>query len=47
MEKFERLGCSEPVAGLVVPTGYSFKLDVTNIYMPLATLFIARPSGSI
>jgi aerobic C4-dicarboxylate transport protein len=42
MEKMERLGCSKPVVGLVVPTGYSFNLDGTNIYMTLATLFIAQ-----
>ena len=38
----ERLGCSRSVVGLVVPTGYSFNLDGTNIYMTLATLFIAQ-----
>ena len=42
MEKLERLGCSKPVVGLVVPTGYSFNLDGSNIYMTLATLFIAQ-----
>jgi aerobic C4-dicarboxylate transport protein len=42
MEKMERLGCSKSVVGLVVPTGYSFNLDGTNIYMTLATLFIAQ-----
>src|SRR5881397_3643069 len=42
MEKLEILGCSKPVVGLVVPTGYSFNLDGTNIYMTLATLFIAQ-----
>ena len=42
MEKMERLGCSKPVVGLVVPAGYSFNLDGTNIYMTLATLFIAQ-----
>jgi aerobic C4-dicarboxylate transport protein len=42
MEKMERLGCSKPVVGLVAPTGYSFNLDGTNIYMTLATLFIAQ-----
>src|ERR1700760_2848681 len=42
MEKLERLGCSKPVVGLVVPTGYSFNLDGTNIYMTLAVLFIAQ-----
>ncbi|MGY4345979.1 Na+/H+-dicarboxylate symporter [Bradyrhizobium sp. GM7.3] len=45
MEKLERLGCSKPVVGLVVPTGYSFNLDGTNIYMTLATLFIAQALG--
>jgi aerobic C4-dicarboxylate transport protein len=42
MTKLERLGCSKSVVGLVVPTGYSFNLDGTNIYMTLATLFIAQ-----
>ena len=42
MAKLERLGCSRQVVGLVVPTGYSFNLDGTNIYMTLATLFIAQ-----
>jgi aerobic C4-dicarboxylate transport protein len=42
MEKMERLGCSKPVVGLVVPTGYSFNLDGTNIYMTLTTLFIGQ-----
>ena len=45
MEKLERLGCSKSVVGLVVPTGYSFNLDGTNIYMSLATLFIAQAMG--
>jgi aerobic C4-dicarboxylate transport protein len=45
MEKMERLGCSKPVVGLVVPTGYSFNLDGTNIYMTLATLFIGQALG--
>ena len=45
MEKLERLGCSKPVVGLVVPTGYSFNLDGTNIYLTLATLFIAQAVG--
>jgi aerobic C4-dicarboxylate transport protein len=45
MEKLEKLGCSKPVVGLVVPTGYSFNLDGTNIYMTLATLFIAQALG--
>ncbi|MBV8380014.1 MAG: dicarboxylate/amino acid:cation symporter [Paucibacter sp.] len=42
MSKMERLGCSKPVVGLVVPTGYSFNLDGTNIYMTLAVIFIAQ-----
>jgi aerobic C4-dicarboxylate transport protein len=42
MAKLENLGCSRPIVGLVVPTGYSFNLDGTNIYMTLATLFIAQ-----
>ena len=42
MEKLERLGCSKSVVGLVVPSGYSFNLDGTNIYMTLAVLFIAQ-----
>ena len=45
MEKLERLGCSKSVVGLVVPTGYSFNLDGTNIYLTLATLFIAQAMG--
>jgi aerobic C4-dicarboxylate transport protein len=42
MEKMERLGCSKSVVGLVVPTGYSFNLDGTNIYLTMAVLFIAQ-----
>ena len=42
MEKMEHAGCSKPVVGLVVPTGYSFNLDGTNIYMTMAALFIAQ-----
>ncbi len=38
----ERAGCPKAVVGLVVPTGYSFNLDGTNIYMTLAALFIAQ-----
>ncbi|NVO14705.1 MAG: dicarboxylate/amino acid:cation symporter [Rhodoplanes sp.] len=45
MRKLEALGCSKSVVGLVVPTGYSFNLDGTNIYMTLATLFIAQAMG--
>jgi aerobic C4-dicarboxylate transport protein len=42
MRKLERAGASEPVVGLVVPTGYSFNLDGTNIYMTLSILFLAQ-----
>ena len=42
MEKLERLGCSRSVVGLVVPSGYSFNLDGTNIYMTMAALFVAQ-----
>ena len=45
MQKLERAGCDKPVVGLVVPTGYSFNLDGTNIYMTLAALFIAQACG--
>ena len=45
MQKLEALGASKRVVGLVVPTGYSFNLDGTNIYMTLATLFIAQALG--
>lgn len=42
MNKLERLGCSRSVVGLVIPSGYSFNLDGTNIYLTLAALFIAQ-----
>jgi aerobic C4-dicarboxylate transport protein len=42
MEKLERLGCSKSVVGLVVPSGYSFNLDGTNIYLSMAALFVAQ-----
>ena len=42
MAKLENVGCSKSVVGLVVPTGYSFNLDGTNIYMTLSVLFIAQ-----
>ena len=45
MEKLERAGCPKPIVGLVVPTGYSFNLDGTNIYMCLAALFIAQATN--
>lgn len=46
MEKMERAGCAKPVVGLVVPTGYSFNLDGTNIYMTMAALFIAQATNT-
>ena len=45
MAKLERLGCAKPVVGLVVPTGYSFNLDGTSIYMTMAAIFVAQASG--
>jgi len=46
MEKLERLGARKSVVGLVIPTGYSFNLDGTNIYMTLATLFLAQATNT-
>ncbi|GJD30445.1 C4-dicarboxylate transport protein [Methylobacterium adhaesivum] len=46
MTKMRRLGASDSVVGLVIPTGYSFNLDGTNIYMTLATLFLAQAVGA-
>ena len=46
MEKLERAGCSRGIVGLVVPTGYSFNLDGTNIYMTLAVLFLAQATNT-
>lgn len=45
MEKLERMGCSKPVVGLVVPAGYSFNLDGTTIYLSMATIFLAQAFG--
>ena len=45
MEKLEQAGCAKSVVGMVVPTGYSFNLDGTNIYMTLAALFVAQATG--
>ncbi len=42
MQKLERMGCSKSVVGLVVPSGYSFNLDGTNIYLTMAALFVAQ-----
>jgi len=46
MAKMEHLGASKSVVGLVIPTGYSFNLDGTNIYMTLATLFLAQATNT-
>jgi aerobic C4-dicarboxylate transport protein len=46
IQKMERLGASRGVVGLVIPTGYSFNLDGTNIYMTLATLFLAQATNT-
>jgi aerobic C4-dicarboxylate transport protein len=46
MEKLEAAGCPKPIVGLVVPAGYSFNLDGTNIYMSLAALFIAQATNT-
>ncbi len=46
MRKLEKLGASKPVVGLVVPTGYSFNLDGTNIYMTMAALFVAQATNT-
>jgi aerobic C4-dicarboxylate transport protein len=45
MEKLERLGCAKSVVGLVIPTGYSFNLDGTSIYLTMAAGFVAQVSG--
>jgi aerobic C4-dicarboxylate transport protein len=45
MEKLERLGCAKPIVSLVIPTGYSFNLDGTNIYLTLAVVFIAQATN--
>jgi len=42
MNKLEKMGCSKPVVGLVVPTGYSFNLDGTSIYLSMAAIFLAQ-----
>jgi aerobic C4-dicarboxylate transport protein len=46
IDKMERAGCPKPIVALVVPTGYSFNLDGTNIYMTLAALFIAQATNT-
>lgn len=46
MKKLEALGCAPSVVGLVVPTGYSFNLDGTSLYMTIATLFVAQATDT-
>lgn len=46
MEKLERLGCSEALVGLVVPTGYTFNTDGTSLYMTFAALFVAQATNT-
>ena len=46
MRKLEKMGCPKSVVGLVVPTGYSFNLDGTNIYMTMAALFVAQATNT-
>ncbi len=46
MTKLQRLGCSKGTVGLVVPTGYSFNLDGTNIYMAMAAVFLAQATNT-
>ncbi len=46
MEKMQRAGCSPSVTGLVIPTGYSFNLDGTSIYLTMAALFIAQATNT-
>ncbi len=46
MNKLEKAGCSEPVVGLVIPTGYSFNLDGTSIYLTMAAVFLAQATNT-
>ena len=46
IQKMRRLGCAEPTVGLVIPTGYSFNLDGTNIYMAMAAVFLAQATNT-
>lgn len=46
MNRMEQLGCSRPVVGLVIPTGYSFNLDGTSIYLTMAAVFIAQATNT-
>ncbi len=46
MEKLEKLGCSKSIVGLVIPTGYSFNLDGTSIYLTIAAIFLAQATNT-
>jgi aerobic C4-dicarboxylate transport protein len=46
MKKMERLGCTRATVGLVIPTGYSFNLDGTNIYLSMAAIFLAQATNT-
>jgi aerobic C4-dicarboxylate transport protein len=46
IDKLERLGCSKSVVGLVIPTGYSFNLDGTSIYLTMAAIFVAQATNT-
>ena len=46
INKLKKVGCSEPVVGLVVPTGYSFNLDGTSIYLTMAAVFLAQATNT-
>jgi aerobic C4-dicarboxylate transport protein len=46
MQKLRRLGCAQPTVGLVIPTGYSFNLDGTNIYMAMGAVFLAQATNT-
>jgi aerobic C4-dicarboxylate transport protein len=46
IQKMRRLGCAEATVGLVIPTGYSFNLDGTNIYMAMAAVFLAQATNT-
>jgi aerobic C4-dicarboxylate transport protein len=46
MQKLENLGCTKSVVGLVIPTGYSFNLDGTSIYLTIAAIFVAQATNT-
>jgi aerobic C4-dicarboxylate transport protein len=46
MQKMEKMGCSRSTVGLVIPTGYSFNLDGTNIYLTMAVIYLAQATGT-